>query len=215
MLLQQRDQDGNPPTRPALRDQLVALLVGGHDSSAATLAWAFERLARHPPFCERLREDEPAYLDAVVKEVLRERPALTISPRRLLEPARIAGRTIPGGVQVAAVCGWRCAELTCGSTRARFARSVGSKSRARTRPRGSRSAAACGAAPEHHSPRCRSERSCAQPHASRSVRLGARASVRGAACWSSFPTAALSSRSDSAQPAPPPARRRRGRWRSA
>ena len=95
MLLEQRDQDGNPPSDQQLRDQLVALLVGGHDSSAATLAWAFERLARHPAVLERLREDDPAYLDAVVKEVMRVRPALTIAPRRLLEPARIAGRTIP------------------------------------------------------------------------------------------------------------------------
>ena len=53
----------------------------------------------------RLREGDPAYLDAVVKEVLRARPALTIAPRLLLAPARIAGRTVPAGVQVAA-CLW-------------------------------------------------------------------------------------------------------------
>ena len=105
MLLEQRDQDGNPPSDQQLRDQLVALLVGGHDSSAATLAWALERLARHPAVLERLREDEPAYVDAVVREVMRVRPALTIAPRRLLEPAQIAGHTIPAGVQVAA-CLW-------------------------------------------------------------------------------------------------------------
>jgi cytochrome P450 len=105
LLLAQRDEDGNPVSDRHLRDQLVALLVGGHDSSAASLAWAFERLARHPEVQARLREGDPAYLDAVVKEVLRVRPALTIAPRRLLEPARIAGRTLPAGVQVAA-CLW-------------------------------------------------------------------------------------------------------------
>jgi cytochrome P450 family 135 len=105
MLLSQRDEDGNPPTDQHLRDQLVALLMGGHDSSAASLAWAFERLARSPRVHARLREGDPAFLDAVVKEVLRVRPALTIAPRLLLEPARIAGRTIPAGVQVAA-CLW-------------------------------------------------------------------------------------------------------------
>jgi cytochrome P450 family 135 len=105
MLLEQRDEDGNAPTDRHVRDELVALLVGGHDSSAASLAWAFERLARHPAVHARLREDDPAYLDAVVKEVLRARPALTITPRLLLEPARIAGRTLPAGVQVAA-CLW-------------------------------------------------------------------------------------------------------------
>ncbi len=105
LLLEQRDRDGNPPSDRHLRDELVALLVGGHDSSAASLAWAFERLARHPSVQARIREGDPAYLDAVVKEVLRVRPALTIAPRRLLEPARIAGWTLPAGVQVAA-CLW-------------------------------------------------------------------------------------------------------------
>jgi cytochrome P450 family 135 len=105
LLLEQRDEQGNPPTDRHLRDQLVALLVGGHDSSAASLAWAFERLARHPGVQDRLRDGDPAYLDAVVKEVLRARPPLTIAPRLLLEPVRIADRTIPAGVQVAA-CLW-------------------------------------------------------------------------------------------------------------
>jgi cytochrome P450 family 135 len=105
LLLEQRDEQGNPPTDGHLRDQLVALLVGGHDSSAASLAWAFERLARHPGVHARLGEGDPAYLDAVVKEVLRVRPALTIAPRRLLAPVRIAGRALPAGVQVAA-CLW-------------------------------------------------------------------------------------------------------------
>jgi cytochrome P450 family 135 len=105
VLLAQRDADGNPPSDRHLRDQLVALLVGGHDSSAASLAWAFERLARHPDVQTRLREGDPAYLDAVVKEVLRARPALTIAPRLLLEPVEIAGHVVPAGVQVAA-CLW-------------------------------------------------------------------------------------------------------------
>lgn len=105
LLLEQRDEHGNPPSDRHLRDQLVALLAAGHDTSAASLAWAFERLARHPAVHARLREGEPAYLEAVVKEVLRVRPALTIAPRRLLEPARIAGRALPAGIHVAA-CLW-------------------------------------------------------------------------------------------------------------
>jgi cytochrome P450 len=105
LLLAQRDEHGEPPTDRHVRDELIALLVGGHDSSAASLAWAFERLAHNPRVQARLREGDPAYLDATVKEVLRSRPALTIAPRLLLEPARIAGRTIPAGVQIAA-CLW-------------------------------------------------------------------------------------------------------------
>ena len=105
LLLDQRDEDGNRPSDRHVRDQLVALLAAGHDTSAASLAWAFERLARHPAVHARLRDGDAAYLDAVVKEVLRVRPALTIAPRRLLEPARIAGRTLPAGIHVAA-CLW-------------------------------------------------------------------------------------------------------------
>src|SRR5215207_7743742 len=105
LLLDQRDDDGNRPSDRHVRDQLVALLAAGHDTSAASLAWAFERLARHPDVHARLREGDAGYLDAVVKEVLRVRPALTIAPRRLLEPVRIAGRTLPAGIHVAA-CLW-------------------------------------------------------------------------------------------------------------
>jgi cytochrome P450 len=105
VLLEQRDDEGNPPSDRHLRDQLVALLAAGHDTSAASLSWAFERLARHPRVQERLREGDPAYLDAVVKEVLRARPALTIAPRKLLEPVRVAGHDLPAGVHVAA-CLW-------------------------------------------------------------------------------------------------------------
>jgi cytochrome P450 len=105
LLLEQRDEDGHGPSDRHLRDQLVALLVGGHDSSAASLSWAFERLARHPAVHARLADGDPDYLDAVVKEVLRVRPALTIAPRKLLAPVQIAGRTVPAGVHVAA-CLW-------------------------------------------------------------------------------------------------------------
>jgi cytochrome P450 family 135 len=105
VLLEQRDEHGDPPSDRRLRDQLVALLAAGHDTSAASLSWSFERLARHPHVQARLRDGEPAYLDAVVKEVLRVRPALTIAPRRLLEPITIAGRELPAGIHVAA-CLW-------------------------------------------------------------------------------------------------------------
>jgi cytochrome P450 len=105
LLLEQRDEHGNAPSDRHVRDELVALLVGGHDSSAASLAWAFERLARNPAVHARLREGDPAYIDAVVKEVMRVRPALTIAPRLLLAPVRIGGRDLPAGIQVAA-CLW-------------------------------------------------------------------------------------------------------------
>jgi cytochrome P450 family 135 len=84
-----------------LRDQLVTLLAAGHETTAGALAWALERLARHPQVLARLREDEPGYADAVVKEVLRTRPVLTIAARKLVAPFAVAGWELPAGVHVA------------------------------------------------------------------------------------------------------------------
>ena len=87
-------------TQPAIAFPLWAI-----DMYVWHLPVFYEAALRHPGVHARLREGDPAYLDAVVKEVLRVRPALTIAPRLLLEPVRIAGRTLPAGVQVAA-CLW-------------------------------------------------------------------------------------------------------------
>ena len=88
-------------TEAELRDQLVTLLAAGHETTAGALAWALERLARHPQVLQRLREDEPGYADAVVKEVLRTRPVLTIAARKLVAPFKVAGWELPAGVHVA------------------------------------------------------------------------------------------------------------------
>jgi len=102
-LLQARHEDGSPPTDPELRDQLVTLLAAGHETTAGALAWALERLARHPHVLERLREEEDArYAEAVVKEVLRTRPVLTVAARKLVAPMAIDGYEIPPGIHVAA-----------------------------------------------------------------------------------------------------------------
>lgn len=84
-----------------LRDQLVTLLAAGHETTAGALSWALERLARHPEVLARLREDEPGYADAVVKEVLRTRPVLTIAARKLVAPFELGGWELPPGVHVA------------------------------------------------------------------------------------------------------------------
>ncbi len=84
-----------------LRDQLVTLLAAGHETTAGALAWAVERLARHPEVLERLRAEEPGYADAVVKEVLRTRPVLTIAARKLVAPLALGGWELPAGVHVA------------------------------------------------------------------------------------------------------------------
>ena len=83
-----------------VRDQLVTLLAAGHETTATALGWAFERLSRRAQVVARLAEDG-AYRDAVVKEVLRVRPVLSVAPRTLTAPFAVAGITLPAGVQVA------------------------------------------------------------------------------------------------------------------
>jgi cytochrome P450 family 135 len=83
-----------------LRDQLVTLLAAGHETTAGSLAWALERLARHPHVQERMRADGDAYVDAVVKEVLRVRPVLSATPRQAAVPYTVGGWTVPAGVHV-------------------------------------------------------------------------------------------------------------------
>jgi cytochrome P450 family 135 len=104
LLLQARHEDGRPMSDVELRDELMTLLVAGHETTATALAWAFERLLRHPDKLARLREEvaagEDAYLDAVVTETLRLRPVLGIVARHLTEPVEIDGWQLPAGVTV-------------------------------------------------------------------------------------------------------------------
>jgi cytochrome P450 len=105
LLLQARDEDGQPLTDRELRDELITLLVAGHETTATGLAWAFERLVRLPGALERLAgddEDAASYADAVVQETLRLRPPIPIVARRVVgEPFDLGGRSIPVGTMVA------------------------------------------------------------------------------------------------------------------
>lgn len=104
MLEQARYEDGSPLSEEDMRDELVTLVTDG--PTATLLAWVFERLLRHPEKLERLRaevlagEDE-TYLDAVTKETMRLCPSVPIVLRRLVEPMRLGGYTIPAGTKVA------------------------------------------------------------------------------------------------------------------
>ncbi|HST55839.1 MAG TPA: cytochrome P450 [Solirubrobacteraceae bacterium] len=106
MLVQARYEDGEPMSDQELRDELITLLVAGHETTATSLAWAFERLLRHGDKLERLRQEvlageSDAYLDAVVKETLRLRPVIPIVVRKLVESMELGGRVIPAGATVA------------------------------------------------------------------------------------------------------------------
>jgi len=101
MLMQARHEDGSPMTDEELRDELMTLLVAGHETTASALAWAVERSVRTPGVLERLRDGDDDYVDAVCKETLRLRPILALVLRKLTEPMEIGGMELPAGVNVA------------------------------------------------------------------------------------------------------------------
>jgi cytochrome P450 family 135 len=105
LLVAARHEDGSPMSDEEMRDELLTLLVAGHETTATSLAWAMERLSRHPDKLERLRAEveagSDAYLTATIQETLRLRPVISIVLRRLTEPVEIGGHELPAGVSVA------------------------------------------------------------------------------------------------------------------
>jgi cytochrome P450 family 135 len=104
MLLMARHEDGSPMSDAEIRDELLTLLVAGHETTATALSWAMERLVRHPRKLERLRDEveagEDGYLTATVQETLRLRPVIVVVIRRLTEPVELGGYEIPAGARV-------------------------------------------------------------------------------------------------------------------
>lgn len=110
-MLVRADDGGRTMSDRELRDQLMTLLVAGHDTTANGLSWALERLTRHPDVLARAvaaaeagAAGDPAgdeYLDALVKETLRVRPVVFDVGRVLTEPADVAGYRLPAGIMVA------------------------------------------------------------------------------------------------------------------
>ena len=84
-------------TDAQLRDELMTLLLAGHETTATGLAWAFERLVRHPGALARVASGDDAYLDAVVKETLRVRPVIADVVRSVTSEAEVAGYHMPKG----------------------------------------------------------------------------------------------------------------------
>ena len=102
ILVQARDEDGEPMTRVEVRDELMSLLVAGHETTATALAWGLEQLSRHPRVVAELENgSNEEYLDAVVAETLRLRPVIPAVVRRLTAPMELGERLLPAGVSVA------------------------------------------------------------------------------------------------------------------
>jgi cytochrome P450 family 135 len=105
-LLLARDDDRHPMTDQEIRDELVTLLVAGHETTATALAWTFDLLLHDDRVLSRLRaaldaEEDDGYLDAVAKESLRVRPVIPGIGRKVRgEPFELGGYTIPPGVEI-------------------------------------------------------------------------------------------------------------------
>jgi cytochrome P450 len=101
MLVRARHEDGTAISNRELRDELVTLLVAGHETTSGALALAIEEIVRYPDVVEKLQraasEDDDRYLEAVVREALRRKPVLPIVGRKLSRPARMGAYVLPKG----------------------------------------------------------------------------------------------------------------------
>jgi cytochrome P450 family 135 len=93
MLLRSGESD-----REWLHDQVMNLIVAGHETTTTGLSWAVELLARNPRVRAKARESDDAYLDAIVTETLRLRTVLPGAARTLSQPATAGTYTFPAGV---------------------------------------------------------------------------------------------------------------------
>lgn len=100
-LLLAEDEDGRRLSDQEVRDELVTLLLAGHETTATGLAWTFDLLLHSPAVHRRAAEGDDAYLDAVIKESLRIRPVIAAVGRVVKrEPFHLNGYVIPPGVEI-------------------------------------------------------------------------------------------------------------------
>jgi cytochrome P450 len=100
-----RFEDGEGMSDRELRDQLLTLLLAGHETTATALAWTADLLVRHPHALQRLTDEvdaggDDSYLRAVISESLRLRPVVPLAGRRLTSELNIDGWTLPAGTDV-------------------------------------------------------------------------------------------------------------------
>ena len=105
LLLQARGEDGEALTQAEIRDELITLVLAGHETTANSLAWAWERLVRTPEAHERLvaavRSGEGAdEIEATITETMRSRPVVPIVGRRVKLPWRLGSYAVPAETPV-------------------------------------------------------------------------------------------------------------------
>jgi cytochrome P450 family 135 len=103
-LMLARFEDGDGMSDAELRDQLLTLLLAGHETTATALAWSFDLLLRHPHALARLRDSleagEDDYLRATISESLRLRPVVPLAGRRLATDLVAGDLDLPAGTDV-------------------------------------------------------------------------------------------------------------------
>ena len=110
LLLRSTYEDGTPMSRSEIADELLTLLAAGHETTASTLAWAFERISRHPDVLAGLvaeaATDGNEYRQATILEVQRNRTVIDFAGRRVLAPVVELGQwRIPRGYSVSVAIG--------------------------------------------------------------------------------------------------------------
>ncbi len=107
LLLQAQTEDGAPLSDRALRDELMTLVLAGHETTANQLAWTWERLVRtpaaHGQLCEAVRSDEGAteMVEATITEAMRCRPVIPMTGRRITVPWRLGSYGVPADTPIA------------------------------------------------------------------------------------------------------------------
>ncbi len=107
LLLQARTEDGEALTDQELRDELLTLVLAGHETTANSLAWAWERLTRTPDAYDRLYDavrndkDKEMWVENVITESMRSRPVIPIIGRRTTVPWQLGEYAVPAGTAIA------------------------------------------------------------------------------------------------------------------
>lgn len=109
LIMRARTEDGDTLSDRELRDELMTLVLAGHETTANQLAWAWERLVRHPDAQERLTaavrdgsaDDGDDVIEQTITEAMRSRPVIPMTGRRVAVPWRLGDYGVPAGTPVA------------------------------------------------------------------------------------------------------------------
>jgi cytochrome P450 len=104
LLVQARHEDGSPMSGAEIRDELVTMLVAGHETTSHTLAWTVERVSRHPELLASLVEEVDGggkqLREATIREVQRARPVVAFAARLVRKPFELGGYRLPVGTRL-------------------------------------------------------------------------------------------------------------------